>query len=38
MNKNCIYLYDLPKSDYTSAKIAEILKKSDIELQRAPEV
>ena len=38
MNKNVIYLYDLPKNDFTSAKIAEILQKEGIELQRAPEI
>ena len=38
-SQNIIYLYDLPKKEYTSVKLAEILKNSTgVELERQPTV
>lgn len=36
--RNLIYLYDLPKSHFTSARLAEILKNAGIELELKPQV
>lgn len=38
-NHNLIYLYDLPKKEYTSVKLAELLKEQcGVELERQPTV
>jgi len=36
--KNLLYLYDLPKNEFTSVKLAEILKNAGIELELKPQV
>ena len=36
--RNLIYLYDLPKDHFTSARLAKILKTSGIELELKPQV
>jgi len=36
--RNLIYLYDLPKAEFTSARLAEILKNAGIELELKPQV
>ena len=36
--RNLIYLYDLPKQEFTSARLAEILKAAGIELELKPQV
>jgi hypothetical protein len=35
-NKNLIYLYDLPKGEFTSALLAGLLKDVGIELETKP--
>lgn len=38
-SQNYIYLYDLPKREYTSVKLAELLKqRCGVELDRQPQV
>jgi hypothetical protein len=36
--KNLIYLYDLPKVEFTSSKLANVLKAAEIDLDVAPEI
>jgi hypothetical protein len=36
--RNLIYLYDLPKHEFTSVKLAELLKNAGIELDLKPQV
>jgi len=36
--RNLIYLYDLPKLEFTSARLAETLKNAGIELELKPQV
>jgi len=37
-NKNLIYLYDLPKAEFTSALLAGLLKDAGIELEHKPQI
>jgi len=35
-NKNLIYLYDLPKAEFTSASLAGLLKDAGIQIDHKP--